>query len=530
MTCFSQKILFVLFIAVILPGISLAQTREQKPLIITIDTKNKAQAIDNFGAAGCWYAEGIGKHWPTEKKERIAELIFSQELDTQGNPKGIGLSAWRFNIGGGTAEQGDSSGIRDVNHRVEGFLQQDGTYDWNKQIGYTWFLKKAKQYGVENLIAFSNTPPVQFTQNGLGFKTQKDYQANLKPDKYEAYTNFLAEVLGHYAAAGFRFNYISPVNEPQWDWTGKMGEAKQEGSPWRNEEIARVVRALDHSLERKKLETQIILPEAAKLTFLYGDKSLPASHQVQQFFGKSSPNNISSLKHVPKLVVGHSYFTDSGDSAIVSIRKQVADTASHYGVRFWQSEYSMLADGFREGTKARRTAMDCGLFLAKIIHQDLTVGNAAAWQFWNAFEPGKPDFDTRYYLIALQPNANHTNGSFFPTKNLWALGHYSLFIRPGMHRLVTTRNDNLNAVATAQKVMVSAYSGDKGKLIVVAINYEPEARNMQLDIKQYKKGTTYQRYVTTAAPNENMKPYPAGNINQPLALPPRSITTLVVNK
>ena len=522
---FSGKVFLVL--GWLLPLAGTAQQQNTTPLIISIDPNNKAQTIDNFGAAGCWYAEGIGKHWPSEKKERIAELLFSRDQENSGQPKGIGLSAWRFNIGGGTTEQGDGSGIKDVNRRVESFLNPDGTYNWNKQIGYTWFVKKAKQYNVEKLIAFSNTPPVHFTQNGLGFKTVKDYRSNLKLDKYEAYTDFLAEVIQHFKEQGLGFDFISPVNEPQWDWSGTIGEAKQEGSPWQNAEISRVVKALDISLERKKLTTQIILPEAAKLTFLYGDTT-HSSRQVQQFFNPNSNNSVSNLKHVPKLVVGHSYFTDDGDQATIAIRKHVADTTARYGVEFWQSEYSLLADGFREGTKARRTAMDCGLFLAKIIHQDLTVANASAWQFWNAFEPGKPDFDTRYYLISLQPNANHTNGEFFPTKNLWALGHYSLFIRPGMYRVNTRRSDNLTPVEAAQKVMVSAYAGEKGKMVVVAINYESEAQNVKLDVKNLKKETTYKRYVTTANPQDNLKPYPAGKLNQPVSLPPRSITTFVL--
>lgn len=523
-----RKFSYVLFLTINAAGMVQAQKPKPKPLVITIDPKQKAQPIDNFGAAGCWYAEGIGKHWPAEKKEKMAELLFSREKDAQGNPKGIGLSAWRFNIGGGTTEQGDSSGIGDVNRRVEGFLQKDGTYNWNKQQGQTWFLQQAKHFGVENLIAFANTPPVQFTQNNLGFKTTKDYRANLKADKYEAYADFLAKVLQHYQEAGLPFKYISPVNEPQWDWTGKFGEAKQEGSPWQNPEIARVINAVDKFLDKSKLTTQIILPEAAKLTYLYGEKS-EAARQVQHFFGKNSSLNLSRLTHVPKLVVGHSYFTDEGDSAIVAVRQHVADTAAHYGVGFWQSEYSMLANGYREGIRGRRSAMDCGLFLAKIIHQDLTVANARAWQFWNAFEPGKPDFDTRYYLIALQPNRNHTNGEFFQTKNLWALGHFSLFIRPGMHRLLIKRSDNLSPVAAAQSVMVSAYTDEKNKLVLVAINYETEAKALQLAVKNYAKGASYQRYVTTAAPDENMKHYPAGKIKEQIPLPPRSITTLVIN-
>ena len=125
-------------------------------------------------------------------------------------------SAFRFNIGGGTAEQGDSSGISDVARRVECFLSPSGKYDWNKQQGYTWLLKQAKNYGVKNLIAFVNSPPVQFTKNGLGYKLQKDFVSNLQEDKYDAYANFLSTVVEHYDKINCHFNYISPVNEPQW--------------------------------------------------------------------------------------------------------------------------------------------------------------------------------------------------------------------------------------------------------------------------------------------------------------------------
>lgn len=69
----------------------------------TIDSKRTAQTIDNFGASGAWFSEGIGKYWAADKKERMAELLFSKAFDKAGHPIGIGLSAWRFNIGGGTA-------------------------------------------------------------------------------------------------------------------------------------------------------------------------------------------------------------------------------------------------------------------------------------------------------------------------------------------------------------------------------------------------------------------------------------------
>lgn len=518
----------VLLSLLILAGCNaaVAQDTAKKIVTVTIDASNKAQSIDNFGASGCWFSEGIGKYWPVEKKERIAELLFSRSMDANGNPKGIGLSAWRFNIGGGTAEQGDSSGIRDPNRRVECFLNPDGAYDWSKQSGYTWFLKKAKYYGVENLIAFSNTPPVQFTQNRLGFKTSKDFRSNLKLDKYDAYAGFLADVVKHFDSLGLHFNYISPVNEPQWDWSGEFGKAKQEGSPWTNEEIYKVLKAVDSSFTHKKLSSKILAPEAAMLTYLYTGNGL-ASSQVQQLYGKTSRLYANNLRHMPSIAAGHSYFTEVGDSAMISIRKSLADTLKKYGVDYWQSEYSMLDDGYKEGVRGRIGAMDCALFLAKVIHTDLTVANAKAWQFWNAYEPGNAMWDTRYYLIALKPNMNFTDGDFTVTKNLWALGHYSLFIRPGMYRINLQRSNDPGLIKAARDVMVSAYSNTKDKTVLVAINYSRHEQVLKISMKNFKKVKAVRQYVTTAASEDNMKAYPVKNEKE-ILLPARSVNTVVI--
>ncbi|RYY22140.1 MAG: beta-glycosidase, partial [Sphingobacteriaceae bacterium] len=272
-------------------------------IVFTINPKNKAQTIDNFGASGAWFSEGIGKYWPVEKKERMAELLFSKGFDAAGNPLGIGLSAWRFNIGGGTAEQGESSGISNPVKRVECFLSPNGNYNWQKQQGYVWFVKKAAAYGVTNLIAFSNTPPVQFTKNGLGFKTEKNYEANLKDNQYVAYADFLAAVVQHFDREGLRFNYISPVNEPQWDWSNAFGKMNQEGSPWHNENIFKITSVLDSILSVRKISAKIITPEAGALTALYEGKG-QASRQIQNLYGKNSKYYVGNLKHVQQIIAG----------------------------------------------------------------------------------------------------------------------------------------------------------------------------------------------------------------------------------
>lgn len=171
--------------------------------------------------------------------------------------------------------------------------------------------------------------------------------------------------------------------------------------------------------------------------------------------------------------------------------------------------------------------MDCALFLAKIIHNDLAVANATAWHLWNAYEPGSADFDTRYYLIALKPDSGFVNGDYTVTKNLWALGHYSLFIRPGMQRLNVKRNDHLNDIEAAQKTMISTYKGDNGKMVIVAINYAREQQPLSIDLKNVPI-RIMRGYVTTALNQDNMKVSEIKNVKSAM-LPARSITTIVVN-
>jgi O-glycosyl hydrolase len=408
---------------------------------------------------------------------------------------------------------------------VESFLAPNGTYNWNKQEGYMWFVKKAKDYSVENLIAFSNTPPVQFTKNGLGFKLEKDYQTNLRDDKYGDYAGFLATVVRHFDSAGLHFNYISPVNEPQWDWSNKFGQMNQEGSPWLNKDIYRIAVSVDSALSAQKLSTKILMAEAGILTALYEGKG-HAARQIQKFYSPESDQYLGGLKHMLPAIAGHSYFTDAGDTGIVAVRQKLRDTAARYNVPFWQSEYSMLGDGYKEGKKGRISSIDCALFLSKIIYHDLTIANASAWHLWNAWEPGSDEYNTRYYLLALQNNAANTEGNFTITKNLWALGHYSRFIRPGMQRLIVNKNDGLNEIQTAQSIMLSAYTDGK-ETVIVAINYTNENKSVKLDLKGIKKSKETRQYLTTASANDNMRPSVIKDLSN-IALPVRSITTLVL--
>lgn len=403
-------------------------------------------------------------------------------------------------------------------------------------------MQEVKKYEVENLIAFVNSPPVQFTKNGFGFKLVKDSSTNLSEDKIDDYANFLAEVIKHFDKNNLHFNYISPVNEPQWDWTGKIGSAKQEGSPWSNMEIYKTVKALDNTLSGQKLKTKILITEAGMLDHLYA-KNVNASSQIKTFWDPKSQLYIGNLKNATPFVEGHGYFTENGDPNLIRARTSLRDTLTHYGpgLEYWQSEYCMLGDGYKENTTGKRSAIDCALFLAKIIHHDLTKGNATAWHYWNSYEPGPADSNSLYYLIAMNPYRRTDTGNLYTvTKNLWALGHYSLFIRPGMYRIETERNDDLSDTAIAQDVMISAFRNTTGEKVVVnMINYTSKDKKALIKPEGLIAGRTMQlvkRYITSAKEGDDIKNYPtakksslarSGKENCEVVLPARSISTLI---
>lgn len=531
-----SKYLVIVFLACLMMNTSICLASGQSQTVtVTLSLNQTAQQIRNIGASGCWYSENIGRYWPDEKKKRIAELLFSQELDETESPRGIGLSAWRFNIGGGTAEQGEKSGIRDPQRRVECFLGHDGQYDWNKQAGYQWFLKQAALHNVTDLIAFCNTPPVFFTRNGLGYKTVKDGLSNLSGDKYAAFAEFLVTVIRHFDEQGLHFDYLSPVNEPQWDWSYEPGKAGQEGCPWRNEEIYKIVNTIDEAFTSSKLQTRILIPEAARLDYLYkpdvNEADINKSRQIQTFWHPDSNLYLGSTAGLCKFVAGHSYFTDNGDEQLISTRQNLARAIQRQdnGLEYWQSEYCLLGNGYRDGKRRGISEMDHALFLAKVIHHDLVLGQATAWHFWNAYEPGRAN-RPRYYLIALSPNRDGIDGDFTATKNLWALGHYSRFVRPGMKRLVIRRSDNLTDLQAARKLMISAFVRDKtGTAAVVIINYQDTEIQVKLNLQDFPASAAKSKatqYVTTEDPDENMKARPMDSLDGPVTCPPRSVTTV----
>ncbi|MTH16062.1 glycoside hydrolase [Flavobacterium sp. LC2016-01] len=447
------------------------------------------QTMESFGASDAWQCNFIGRNWPSDKRNKIADLLFSKGVDADGNPKGIGLSLWRFNLGAGSTEQGDASDITDEWRRTECFTTDGVSYNMNKQAGQVWFMKAARERGVEKLLAFTNSAPVYLTQNGKAHASIKEFY-NLKDGKMPELADFWVNSLDKLKTEqGLTIDYVSPFNEPQYEWDGSA----QEGSPATNANIYSFVNVLSPKLQSKGLSAQIVVGEAGSYESLYktvsGKES--RSNQIDYFFASNSTKKITGLSNVKKTISGHSYWQAWPLSEMVSSRQAATSRIQSVGgVSLWSSEYCVLeSPGTAElpgGAGAGRDlGMPLALWTARIISTDIALGGVTSWQWWTAISRG----DYKDGLIHVDDNASNgagnadyckNDGYIRDSKTLWALGNFSFFVKPGMVRVQIPSVDNATAL---NDVMVTAYKdAATKKLVIVAVNISKSAKAYKLNL------------------------------------------------
>ncbi|MGJ5820473.1 glycoside hydrolase [Paludibaculum fermentans] len=478
---------------------------------VTLDTTY--QRIDSFGASDCWTMQKLAQ-WSLPSRQRVAELLFSQA-------KGIGLSCWRFNIGGGVNQK-----ITHPWRSPETFEVSEGRYDWTRQAGERWFLGAAKAHGVPQFLAFVNSPPGRMTRNGLTFTTKGEGSSNLKPGFEPQYARYLSDILSHFrtnpdAKERIDFQYISPINEPQWQWDG----TSQEGTRASNADIKAITRALAAELRSRKLDTRIALIESGSLPDMvrpnpemtrqygstYGD-------YIGEFLGDST---MASL--LAPMFGYHAYGSDRLNGAIVSDRVALAERMKKFPeTRLWQTEYCILVGPEGKGGNKRDLTMTTALDVARIIHLDLAVANASAWQWWTAMSPE----DYKDGLIYTDYKKPGDPESILPSRLLWALGNYSRFVRPGMQRVgVTGEPDDIRGLMRTAYVDAQAR-----RVVVVYVNMAQTPQGISTRIDLANRGWRLRQttpWVTSDREGDELKPYPPLKAGEPFQLPGRSVVTLV---
>ena len=503
--------------------VALAGTISAQSIKVYVVDKNITyQEIDNFSASDAWRCHFVGKYWPQEKKEEIADLLFKREFDEKGNPKGMALTNWRVNVGAGSYENREAKEVNNSWNRTECFLLPDGTYDFSKQAGQQWFMKAAKERGVNNFLFFTNSAPYFMTRSGATVSTDRNY-INLQEDKFDDFARFLVNCTKHFRGLGYDVNYISPINEPNVEW---HTNAFQEGSFATKSDIYRLVAELDKVIEEEQVETKILIPELGELKFLFEVDSAANMPDdiIHSMFYKNGEYSVLGFKNLFNCVAAHDYWTAYPPKLLVDIRTDLRKALEQNGhqTKFWASEYCILEKN-KEITMEPSPikSINLGLYVARIIHSDLALANASAWQWWTALSMGE---DVPIQLLPMKDSSTESikyDGIISPTKMFWTTANYSFFIRPGMKRIDVKPTHIVSDLEAATSLMVSSYTDNK-EIITVIINYTDKEE--QLDLK-CEKAKTGKLYVTSI--DKNLE-YVGEHALKKLSIPARSVVTVVV--
>ena len=152
------------------------------------------------------------------------------------------------------------------------------------------------------------------------------------------------------------------------------------------------------------------------------------------------------------------------------------------------------------------------MYVAKVMYEDLAMGDAAAWQWWTAISA----YNYKDGLIYI--DKSETDGNFSDSKMLWAMGNYSRFVRPGMQRI--------DVDVASEGLLASGYKdAQKGTLVLVFINESAEEKILDANKESNLSNKIIITYTTSATASLAKN----NTIFNKLLIPAKSIVTVVVN-
>lgn len=477
---------------------------------LTVHPERPRQRMDNFGASMAWWMDPVGECYPEAVREELARLLFDQQT-------GIGLSCVRMNLGGGS-QWYDTRAIVNWERRSACFQHgPNSPYDWTQHAGQQYFLRRAKEYGVEKTLAFVNTPPVWMTENGHG-RSDEDSCAttNLRYGQEAAFARYLTGILTHFRDIGLPFDYVSPINEPENAWN----TPNQEGCRYANQDIVRCVRAVRAALDEAGLDTGLLILENANLYHLPDYDQLSPElqskllsegyrHGGKYFEHMREVFNLPEIREaVLPIVASHSYTSEYREH-LIPWREPVRAVMQRYpGYTYWMSEFCL-------DTEHRDLGMEHALKLARTVHFDLAHLDAAAWQWWTMLSGC--DWTDGLLYIDWPEDGNFQDVTFHTSKMLWALGHFSRFLRPGSVRVEMEGADDPDGL------MATAFLDAEGRPVVEIVNMG-EAQTLQIEGFAPAQWTIYQ---TSDAPGDDLRALPAQPSGATYTIPARCCQTFV---
>ncbi len=433
---------------------------------IRLDYDAVYQKIEGFGASGAWWAQDVGG-W--DNLGEIMDLLYDDK-------KGIGLNIYRYNIGAGKPIIAE-----DPWRSAETIEISPGVYDLNRDKNAIHAMKEAAKRGA-TIELFANSPPARLTNSGYS-SGERTGKSNLPPENEEAFAKYLVDITELILKEGVPVNYLSPINEPQWEWKGG-----QEGNHYEPEQVISLSRKVALELEKRNLPVKLLIAESGA----WNDQNYTLT-----MYKRIMADEVLS-KHIDAYAV-HSYWSSASDKKIA---------ASYFSqfehmVPLYQTEWCEMLNG-------NAASMEAALVLANTIHEDMTILSVSTWQQWLAVAKG----DYRDGLVYVRESTRQYGAA----KRMWSFGNYSKFIKPGYYRIKAESEEDSD-------ILVSAYTSPKqDQTVIVAINSTNQEKPITFRQLKGKKTRIYE-----TSDNYNLDLVKEVNKLENYVLPPESVTTFVID-
>jgi O-glycosyl hydrolase len=382
--------------------------------LVKVNPAVRHQTFEGWGTSLCWWANHVGG-WSATARNAVVDAVVDPT-------NGLGFNVFRYNIGGGENPSHDHMGQW---HEMPGFQAADGTWDWTADANQRAVLQRIVDTGGPGVIleAFSNSPPYWMTKSGCA-SGNTDGSNNLKDDSYDAFADYLTEVVKHFRDSwGITFRTLEALNEPNAGWWTANGS--QEGCHFSPANQQTIIKAVGAKLASKGLTATTVSAS--------DENSIDDAYNNMRAFDAASLAAMSQMNT-------HSY---SG-----SRRADLRTLATSKGKRLWQSESGPLNQTLADDTEA-------ALFMAGRIITDLRDMQAEAWVDWQVGDPSR-----NWASFAL----NDSRQTFTYLKRFYMEAGFARYIRPGA---VFVDVDNPD--------MVAAVSADGRTLALVVRNSDTAA-------------------------------------------------------
>ncbi len=442
---------------------------------IVIDKTKKYQTFEEFGTSSCWWAQTIEDDATARE---IAKKLYDEN-------EGLGLKIFRYNIGGGEADNPDCR-IWDTSRRTESFYVLDEEtgeykYDFSRDANARRIMDYAVEYGAEKIILFCNSPHFSITKSGHASGGLEEYSSNLPKENYQAFVDYVLTIADWFVSQGYPIYAISPINEPQWSW-GSPDWVGQEGCHYEPDEAIELLEMFAIEMQKRNSPYKLNGPENGQMSWGY-------YAYVEKFFESEILNDFCDTYS------GHSYWMDTSYEEKEEVGKNFKKV--YPDKKYEMSEWCELPLTIDSKT------IDSGIYMAKVIVDDLNLMNAVSWQSWTAVNgDGLLDRDA--------------DGNLIEYNRYYAFKHFTSFIKPGMTRVRIFEN-----MKKKSELKTVAFIGDNDETVVIIVNPENE---QMLKIG----GLIGNAEIYLTDKNHNCKKIFEGEFDNQITIPEKSIMTITV--